>query len=118
MRVSEQGKPSETRFIIEERYANATLVKASPVTGRTHQIRVHTQYSGHPIAFDTKYGDKDFDRQMEQIGLNRLFLHACTIRFEHPNVSHCAQSFRRRIRADQIHPPIANILPAEYRRNS
>ena len=84
VRVSEQGKPSETRFIIEERYANATLVKASPVTGRTHQIRVHTQYSGHPIAFDTKYGDKDFDRQMEQIGLNRLFLHACTIRFEHP----------------------------------
>ena len=84
VRVSEQGKPSETRFIIEERYANATLVKASPVTGRTHQIRVHTQYSGHPIALDTKYGDKDFDRQMEQIGLNRLFLHACTIRFEHP----------------------------------
>lgn len=84
VRVSEQGKPSETRFSVEERYANATLIKASPVTGRTHQIRVHTQYAGHPIAFDDKYGDKDFDEQMDKLGLNRLFLHAFSIRFEHP----------------------------------
>ena len=84
VRVSEQGKPSETRFSIEERYENATLVKASPVTGRTHQIRVHTQYAGHPIAFDDKYGDKQFDEQMSEIGLKRLFLHAFSIRFEHP----------------------------------
>ena len=84
VRVSEQGKPSETRFSIEERYTNATLVKASPVTGRTHQIRVHTQYAGHPIALDDKYGDKDFDKQMSELGLNRLFLHAFSIRFEHP----------------------------------
>lgn len=85
VRVSDQGKPSETRFSIEERYANATLVKASPVTGRTHQIRVHTQYAGHPIALDDKYGDKEFDTQMREIGLNRLFLHAFSIRFEHPH---------------------------------
>ena len=84
VRVSEQGKPSETRFSIEERYTNATLVKASPVTGRTHQIRVHTQYAGHPIALDDKYGDKDFDKQMSELGLNRLFLHAFSIRFDHP----------------------------------
>ncbi|BFU59268.1 MULTISPECIES: 23S rRNA pseudouridine(955/2504/2580) synthase RluC [Rodentibacter] len=84
VRVSEQGKPSETRFSIEERYPNATLVKASPVTGRTHQIRVHAQYAAHPIALDDKYGDKDFDTQMQTLGLNRLFLHACSIRFEHP----------------------------------
>ena len=84
VRVSEQGKPSETRFSIEERYTNATLIKASPVTGRTHQIRVHTQYAGHPIALDDKYGDKDFDKQMSELGLNRLFLHAFSIRFEHP----------------------------------
>ena len=67
-----------------ERYPSATLVKASPVTGRTHQIRVHTQYTGHPIACDDKYGDRDFDQKMQQIGLNRLFLHAYSIRFEHP----------------------------------
>ena len=84
VKVSEQGKPSETRFAIEERYQNATLVKASPVTGRTHQIRVHTQYAGHPIALDDKYGDKEFDRYMQDLGLNRLFLHAFSIRFEHP----------------------------------
>ncbi|HDR1512429.1 TPA: 23S rRNA pseudouridine(955/2504/2580) synthase RluC [Pasteurella multocida] len=84
VRVSEQGKPSETRFSIEERYEYATLIKASPVTGRTHQIRVHTQYAGHPIALDDKYGDKHFDEQMTQLGLTRLFLHAFSIRFEHP----------------------------------
>ena len=84
VRVNEQGKPSETRFSIEERYTNATLVKASPVTGRTHQIRVHTQYAGHPIALDDKYGDKEFDKYMQDLGLNRLFLHAFSIRFEHP----------------------------------
>ena len=84
VKVSQDGKPSETRFSIEERYPNATLIKASPVTGRTHQIRVHTLHAGHPIAMDDKYGDKDFDAEMRLLGLNRLFLHAASIRFEHP----------------------------------
>ncbi|MCI5764322.1 MAG: 23S rRNA pseudouridine(955/2504/2580) synthase RluC [Actinobacillus porcinus] len=84
VKVSPEGKPSETRFSIEERYPTATLVKASPVTGRTHQIRVHTLHAGHPIALDDKYGDKDFDAEMRALGLNRLFLHAASIRFEHP----------------------------------
>lgn len=84
VRVSEQGKPSETLFSIEERYHNATLIKASPITGRTHQIRVHTQYAQHPIALDEKYGDEQFDQQMTALGLNRLFLHAFSICFEHP----------------------------------
>lgn len=84
VKVSQEGKPSETRFSIEERYPTATLVKASPVTGRTHQIRVHTLHAGHPIALDDKYGDKEFDAQMRELGLNRLFLHAASIRFEHP----------------------------------
>ena len=84
VRVSEQGKPSETRFSIEERYIAATLIRASPITGRTHQIRVHTQYAGHPIALDDKYGDAEFDRQMRELGLDRLFLHAFSLCFEHP----------------------------------
>lgn len=85
VRVSEQGKPSETRFSIEERYGEfATLVKASPITGRTHQIRVHTQYAGHPIALDDKYGDKHFDEKLTALGLKRLFLHAVAIRLTHP----------------------------------
>lgn len=84
VKVSSEGKPSETRFKVEERFENATLVKASPVTGRTHQIRVHTLYAGHPIAFDDRYGDKLFDNQLAGTGLNRLFLHASALKFTHP----------------------------------
>ena len=84
VRVNQEGKPSETRFKVEERYAFATLVRCSPVTGRTHQIRVHTQYAGHPIAFDDRYGDREFDKQLADTGLNRLFLHAAALKFTHP----------------------------------
>jgi len=86
VRVSADGKPSETRFRIARRFAGATLVTASPVTGRTHQIRVHTQHAGHPIAGDDKYGDAEFDQKMKAYGLNRLFLHAAGIRFHHPGL--------------------------------
>lgn len=86
VRVDEaEGKPSETRFRILQRYQEGTLVEAFPVTGRTHQIRVHTACKGHPIACDDKYGDNTFTAQMQQVGLNRLFLHAKTLSFMHPN---------------------------------
>ena len=85
VRVDErEGKPSETRFRILQRYQQGTLVEAFPVTGRTHQIRVHTACTGHPIACDDKYGDNAFTAQMQQIGLNRLFLHAKLLSFIHP----------------------------------
>jgi 23S rRNA pseudouridine955/2504/2580 synthase len=67
-----------------ERFDGCTLVQASPVTGRTHQIRVHTQCKGHPIACDDKYGDQVFDSRMREMGLSRLFLHAYDLRFLHP----------------------------------
>jgi len=55
------------------------------VTGRTHQIRVHTQCKGHPIACDDKYGVAEFDQYVNKLtGLNRLFLHAHDLRFMHP----------------------------------
>lgn len=85
VRVDPEGKPSETRFKVEERFEFATLIKASPVTGRTHQIRVHALHAGHPIAFDDRYGDKAFDYKLNGSGLNRLFLHAAALRFEHPH---------------------------------
>ena len=85
VRVNQEGKPSETRFKVEERYEFATLVRCSPVTGRTHQIRVHTQFAGHPIAFDDRYGDREFDKQLAGTGLSRLFLHAAALKFTHPN---------------------------------
>lgn len=84
VRVNQEGKPCETRFKVEERFGIATLIKASPITGRTHQIRVHTQYIDHPIAFDDRYGDSTFDQQLAETGLNRLFLHASAIQFIHP----------------------------------
>ncbi|WP_042860226.1 23S rRNA pseudouridine(955/2504/2580) synthase RluC [Dickeya sp. NCPPB 3274] len=110
VRVNSEGKPSETLFKVEERFDCATLVRASPITGRTHQIRVHTQYAGHPIAFDDRYGDREFDAQLADTGLKRLFLHAQALRFEHPHTGetlrieapldaalrHCLQALRQR----------------------
>ena len=54
----------------------ATLVEASPITGRTHQIRVHAKHAGHSIAGDSKYGDEEFTREIRELGGKRLFLHA------------------------------------------
>ncbi|WP_162045994.1 23S rRNA pseudouridine(955/2504/2580) synthase RluC [Vibrio taketomensis] len=84
VRVNPNGKPSETRFKVLEKFADATLIQASPITGRTHQIRVHTQYAGHPIAWDDRYGDRRFDAYTGKVGLDRLFLHAANIKFVHP----------------------------------
>lgn len=84
VRVNPDGKPSETRFKVLEPFDQATLVQASPITGRTHQIRVHAQYVGHPLAWDDRYGDPRFDAYTKQFGLNRLFLHAANIKFTHP----------------------------------
>lgn len=78
------GKECETRFKVLQKYENATLVRAFPVTGRTHQIRVHCQVKGHAIACDSKYGHEEFDSEMKKQGLKRLFLHAASIEFTHP----------------------------------
>lgn len=86
VKVSALGKPSETHFKIVQRYQQGTLVEASPITGRTHQIRVHTACKGHNIACDERYGDARFDKQMQELGLNRLFLHAAHITFYHPGL--------------------------------
>ncbi len=87
VRVNPNGKASDTRFKILEKFDQATLVQASPVTGRTHQIRVHCQYAGHPIAWDDRYGDRRFDAYTGNVGLKRLFLHAANIQFTHPGTN-------------------------------
>ncbi|WP_026375031.1 23S rRNA pseudouridine(955/2504/2580) synthase RluC [Aestuariibacter salexigens] len=81
--VHDEGKPSITKFTVKQTFANATLVQASPVTGRTHQIRVHSQFAGHPIAGDNKYGDSQKDSALGA-DINRLFLHAHELHFLHP----------------------------------
>jgi len=83
VRVAESdGKASLTHFRMIETYDSASLVEATLETGRTHQIRVHSQHLGHPIAGDEKYGDKDFNREMKAFGVKRLFLHAARFEFE------------------------------------
>lgn len=62
----------------------ASLLEVKLLTGRTHQVRVHTQAEGFPIAGDQRYGERDFNREMKQMGLTRLFLHAAKITFYHP----------------------------------
>jgi 23S rRNA pseudouridine955/2504/2580 synthase len=85
VRVDPAGKPALTRFRVLERFSDATLVEAKPVTGRTHQIRVHAAHLGHPILGDEKYGDADVNRRFRDRGLRRLFLHARSVRFRWPD---------------------------------
>ncbi len=81
VRVEVDGKPSKTLFELVETYADTSLVRAKPITGRTHQIRVHGQYAKHPLVGDDKYGDDDFNNLMKKQGVKRLFLHAASLRF-------------------------------------
>lgn len=84
VRVSKDGKPSLSIFTPLTIYKGCSLMRVKLVTGRTHQVRVHAQHSGHPIAGDEKYGDDDFNREMSQKGLKRLFLHAAELHFTLP----------------------------------
>jgi RluA family pseudouridine synthase len=72
------GKPSETRFRVIKRYPEAALIEAKPMTGRTHQIRVHAYALGHPLVEDVLYGATDM------YGIPRPMLHAQTLSFLHP----------------------------------
>jgi len=84
VRVDAEGKPSVTHFKIAQSYKDATLLEVGLETGRTHQIRVHCQFSGQPIAGDPKYGDQMFNQHLRDLGLKRLFLHASSLNFKHP----------------------------------
>ncbi|MCY1287832.1 Ribosomal large subunit pseudouridine synthase C [compost metagenome] len=84
--VSAEGKEALTLFRVLRRFGEfATLVEASPVTGRTHQIRVHAKHAGHSIAGDAKYGDDDFTREVRELGGKRLFLHAYALKVPLPD---------------------------------
>jgi 23S rRNA pseudouridine955/2504/2580 synthase len=81
VRVDETGKEAVSVFTPLERFACATLTEVELKTGRTHQIRVHAAHIGHPLAGDSKYGDREFDRVMRDSGLRRMFLHAHMVEF-------------------------------------
>ncbi|MFA5983404.1 MAG: 23S rRNA pseudouridine(955/2504/2580) synthase RluC [Methylococcaceae bacterium] len=82
--VSQTGKPAETMFKRLKLFLEATLVEASPKTGRTHQIRVHAAWLGHPIVSDERYGLDEVNQQFKKKGYKRLFLHAEKLTFRHP----------------------------------
>jgi 23S rRNA pseudouridine955/2504/2580 synthase len=84
--VNVEGKEALTTFRVLRRFGDfATLVEASPITGRTHQIRVHAKHAGHSIAGDSKYGDEEFTREIRELGGKRLFLHAHSLRVKLPD---------------------------------
>jgi len=84
--VNPEGKESLTEFSVLRRFGDfATLVEARPITGRTHQIRVHAKHAGHPIAGDPKYGDDEFSQKIRALGGKRLFLHAASLTTDLPD---------------------------------
>jgi 23S rRNA pseudouridine1911/1915/1917 synthase len=72
MAVLASGKPAVTHFTVEERFDNATYLDLEIETGRTHQIRVHLAFIGHPVVADVLYAN----RSRPSMGLDRQFLHA------------------------------------------
>jgi len=85
VRVDEAGKASHTLFNSITRHKEASYMEIELFTGRTHQIRVHAAHCGHPVAGDDKYGTKDCNKLLQKRGLNRLFLHAYRLEFQHPS---------------------------------
>ena len=79
MTVRSDGREARTEFTLLEALPGYSLVEARPETGRTHQIRVHFAYIGHPVAGDPVYGPRK-----DRLGLGRQFLHASGLGFQHP----------------------------------
>ncbi len=86
MAVVPDGRPSVTGYRVRERFAGWTLLELDLVTGRTHQIRVHLDAIGHPVAGDPVYGTGTSRRG--PAGLGRLFLHAWRLELTAPSDGH------------------------------
>ena len=85
VRVAPAGKDSISVFKPVQFFGPlATLMEVDIPTGRTHQIRVHASFAGHPLLGDDKYGDRERNAELKQHGLKRTFLHAQSVAFEWP----------------------------------
>lgn len=84
VRVAPEGKVSHSIVRLVARWQNFSLVEVELKTGRTHQIRVHLAHLGFPLAGDDKYGDFPLNRELQKIGLKRMFLHAARLNLPHP----------------------------------
>ena len=80
--IDSGGKESLTEFHIIQSNNNYSLLKAKIITGRMHQIRAHTQFEGYPIVGDKKCGDETLNELARKKGLNRMLLHANSIKFK------------------------------------
>ena len=81
--VEKDGREAITHWETLGRQGSVALVEFVIETGRTHQIRVHAEHLGHPIAGDALYGNKEADRRMA-IRPQRQLLHAVALEFNHP----------------------------------
>jgi 23S rRNA pseudouridine955/2504/2580 synthase len=79
VRVLADGKSARTEFVVVESGERASWIKAHPHTGRTHQIRVHSQVSGHPVVGDEKYASAEQLARSRVLGVRRLCLHASSV---------------------------------------
>ncbi len=84
VKVQSDGKLAETHVRVKQRMSDCTLLEITLKTGRTHQIRVHTQHAGFPVLGDHKYGDGVFNDFGAHQGLKRMFLHASSLVFNDP----------------------------------
>lgn len=82
--VSDEGKAAHSVVRLVARWENFSLVEVELKTGRTHQIRVHLAHLGFPLAGDDKYGDFPLNKELQKVGLKRMFLHAAKLAFVHP----------------------------------
>ncbi|MGE0114207.1 MAG: RluA family pseudouridine synthase [Steroidobacteraceae bacterium] len=85
VRVHPEGQSALSTFVPQQHFGKlATLMAVEIGTGRTHQIRVHAAYAGHPVAGDEKYGNKEGNDALRSFGLRRMFLHAHSLEFARP----------------------------------
>lgn len=81
----ERGLPAITRFRVVRRFEDASLLEVTIETGRTHQIRAHLLFLGHPISGDPRYGEPARDARLrETFGIDRPLLHASRLSIPHP----------------------------------
>ena len=82
--VNQDGKPSRTEFTVLERKAGITKLALRPITGRTHQLRVHCSYMGYPILGDPQYGSEASLALSAELGFTSQLLCSKSLRFPHP----------------------------------